>query len=82
VNFDLTPEQESIRKMMQDFTAKEITPFAGEWDKEEKFPWDVVKKMGQLGIFGTAIPEEYGGAGFDAIPMPSWPKNWAGAAPP
>jgi butyryl-CoA dehydrogenase len=67
VNFDLTPEQESIRKMMQDFTAKEITPFAGEWDKEEKFPWDVVKKMGQLGVFGTAIPEEYGGAGFDAI---------------
>lgn len=67
MNFDLTPEQESIRKMMQDFTAKEITPFAGEWDKEEKFPWEVVKKMGQLGIFGTAIPEEYGGAGFDAI---------------
>lgn len=67
MNFDLTPEQEAVRKMVADFTAKEITPFAGEWDKEEKFPWDVVKKMGQLGIFGTAIPEEYDGAGFDAI---------------
>ena len=67
MNFDYTEEQESVRKMIQDFTAKEITPFASQWDKEEKFPWDVVKKMGQLGIFSTAIPEEYDGGGFDSI---------------
>ena len=67
MNFDYTEEQQSVRKMIQDFTDKEIVPFAGQWDKEEKFPWDVVKKMSQLGIFGTAIPEEYGGGGFDNI---------------
>jgi len=67
MNFDLTEEQLAVQKMVRDFVAKEITPKAKEWDKEEKFPWDVWKKMGQLGIIGTAIPEEYGGSGMDFI---------------
>lgn len=67
MNFDLTPEQEQVQKMVRDFVAKEIAPFAAEWDKEEKFPWDVWKKMGELGIIGTAIPEEYEGSGMDSI---------------
>ena len=67
MNFDLTPEQEQVQKMVRDFVAKEITPFAAEWDKEEKFPWDVWKKMGQIGIIGTVIPEEYDGSGMDNI---------------
>lgn len=67
MNFDLTEEQLAVQKMVRDFVAKEITPKAKEWDQEEKFPWDVWKKMGQLGIVGTAIPEEYGGSGMDFI---------------
>ena len=67
MNFDLTEEQLAVQKMVRDFVAKEITPKAKEWDKEEKFPWDVWEKMGQLGIIGTAIPEEYGGSGMDFI---------------
>jgi alkylation response protein AidB-like acyl-CoA dehydrogenase len=67
MNFDYTPEQQAVKGMMEEFTAKEITPYAAQWDKEETFPWDAVKKMGGLGIFGTALPEEYGGSGLDAI---------------
>src|SRR5690554_7036209 len=67
MNFDYTPEQEAVKGMMEEFTSKEITPYAAQWDKEEAFPWDAVKKMGQLGIFGTALPVEYGGSGLDNI---------------
>ncbi|RJX25926.1 MAG: acyl-CoA dehydrogenase [Dethiobacter sp.] len=67
MNFDLNEEQLAVQKMVRDFVAKEITPNAKEWDKEEKFPWDVWKKMGQLGIVGTSIPEEYEGSGMDYI---------------
>lgn len=67
MNFDYTPEQEAVKGMMEEFVEKEVMPFAAQWDKEEKFPGDVVKKMGELGIFGTALPEKYGGSGLDAI---------------
>jgi len=67
MNFEFTPEQVAVREMVREFVEKEIIPYAAQWDKEEKFPWEAVRKMGQLGIFGTALPEEYGGAGFDNI---------------
>jgi len=67
LDFDLNPEQETVQKMVRDFVAKEIIANAGQWDKEEKFPWDVWKKMGNIGIIGTAIPEEYDGGGMDNI---------------
>ena len=67
MNFDLNEEQLAVQQMVRDFVAKEITPNAKEWDQQEKFPWDVWKKMGQLGIIGTSIPEEYGGSGMDYI---------------
>lgn len=67
MNFSLTPEQEAVKSMIAEFTAKEITPYAAQWDQEEIFPKETVHKMGQLGIFGTALPEKYGGSGLDAI---------------
>ena len=67
MNFNFTPEQEAVQAMVANFVASEVTPYAAQWDKEEKFPWDAVNKMGELGIFGTALPEEYGGSGLDAI---------------
>ncbi len=67
MNFSLTSEQETVQKSVRDFVAKEITPFAKEWDQEEKFPWDVWKKMGEVEIIGTAVPEEYDGCGMDHI---------------
>jgi alkylation response protein AidB-like acyl-CoA dehydrogenase len=67
MNFDYTPDQEAIKGMMEDFVEKAVIPFAGDWDREEKFPAATIKQMGELGIFGTALPEKYGGSGLDAI---------------
>lgn len=67
MNFKLTTEQEMIKKMVRDFTEKEVAPFDAEMDKKGEFPWDIIKKMGENGIFGISFPEEYGGAGADAV---------------
>jgi len=53
-----------IQQMVRDFAAKEIKPNLVEWDDKEFFPVDVMKKMGDLGLLGIYIPEEYGGSGF------------------
>ncbi|HHT46636.1 MAG TPA: acyl-CoA dehydrogenase [Firmicutes bacterium] len=67
MNFDLNEEQLSVQKMVRDFVANEITPNAKQWDQEETFPMDLWRKMGDLGIIGTSIPEEYEGSGMDFI---------------
>ncbi len=67
MNFDLNEEQLAVQKMVRDFVANEITPNAKEWDINETFPMDVWRKMGELGIVGTSIPEDYEGSGMDFI---------------
>ena len=64
MNFDLTEDQLMIQQMVKDFAEKEIRPYVNLWDKEEIFPVDVMKKMGELGLLGIFIPQEYGGSGF------------------
>jgi len=56
-----------IRDMVRDFAENEIAPVAGELDRSGEFPWENVKKMGELGLFGIPWPEELGGAGMDGI---------------
>ncbi len=65
MSFELSPEHEQFRRTVRDFAEKEIAPRAAEWDREHHFPVDVVRKMGQLGLFGLTAPEEYGGADGD-----------------
>jgi len=67
MDFELNSEQQAVQKMVREFVEKEITPNAKQWDLDEKFPMDVWKKMGDLGIVGTSIPEEYEGSGMDYI---------------
>jgi butyryl-CoA dehydrogenase len=67
VDFELTEEQRMIRKMVRDFAEKEIAPIAEETDKTGQFPWEIIRKMGQLGFMGLPFSEEYGGAGADTI---------------
>jgi len=67
MDFEFTEEQQMIRKMVRDFAENEIRPIAKEMDASEEFPWDVIRKMGSLGLMGLTIPEEYGGAGADTI---------------
>lgn len=67
MNFKLTTEQEMIRKMVRDFTEKEVAPYDAEMDRKGEFPWEIIKKMSENGLFGVSFPEEYGGAGADAV---------------
>jgi alkylation response protein AidB-like acyl-CoA dehydrogenase len=65
MTFELTAEHEAFRKVVRDFAEAEIAPHAHRWDREHHFPVDVVRQMGDLGLFGIVAPEEYGGAGGD-----------------
>jgi butyryl-CoA dehydrogenase len=67
MNFNLTKEQEMIRKMVREFSEKELKPIAAEIDAESRFPWESIKKMGKLGLMGMTVPKEYGGSGMDRI---------------
>src|SRR3989304_5094808 len=63
MDFKLSEELEAIRQTARDFAEKEIAPFADKWEMEHYFPREVIKKMANLGFYGTLIPEEYGGNG-------------------
>src|SRR5690625_2303135 len=67
MNFELTKEQMMIKEMVRNFAEDIIKAKAIEIDKEAKFPEDIFKKMGELGLMGIPFPEEYGGAGGDTI---------------
>ncbi len=64
MNFDLTEDQLMIQQMVRDFAEQEIRPNLNKWDEGEIFPIETMKKMGELGLLGIFIPEEYGGSGF------------------
>ena len=65
--FELNEQQRMIRDMARDFATREIAPIAAEIDEEERFPFDVVKKMGELGFMGMNVPEEFGGSALDSV---------------
>ena len=64
MDFSLNENQKMIAQMVRDFAQKEILPYRNHWDEKQIFPVDVFKKMGELGLMGVLVPEEYGGAGF------------------
>ncbi|MCK4222234.1 MAG: acyl-CoA dehydrogenase family protein, partial [Dehalococcoidia bacterium] len=63
MDFELNEEQTMFQSMMRDFVSKEIEPYAAEWDEIEKFPYETIKKMAEIGLFALHLPEEYGGNG-------------------
>ena len=65
MDFELSDDQESFRKVVRDFATAEIAPHTERWDRDHTFPVDVVLAMGRLGLFGLPFPEEYGGSGAD-----------------
>ncbi len=62
---ELTEEHEALRSLVREFADAEIEPHAEEWDRTHEFPIDVVRKMGELGLFGIPFPESVGGGGGD-----------------
>lgn len=67
MDFRLNDEQRMIRDMARDFARKEIAPVAAHHDETGEFPYEIVKKLGALGLMGIEVPEEYGGAGLDTL---------------
>ena len=67
MDFELTDDQIAIRDMVRDLARKEIAPHATEWDEHQHFPRELFTKLGELGLLGILIPEEYGGAGLGYV---------------
>ena len=63
----LSEEHDMLKQMARDFADAQLVPIAGELDREHRFPAEQVAAMGELGLMGIAIPEEYGGAGMDPL---------------
>src|SRR6195256_5167491 len=69
MDFDLSNEQQAIRDTCRDFAREVVAPAAEQLDRDHAFGYDVVRQMGELGLFGLPFPEEYGGAGGDFLSL-------------
>ena len=67
MSFALSDEQEAIRRMVREFAEREIAPHVKEWDETQTFPREAMRQLGELGMLGVLVPEEYGGAGLTYI---------------
>ncbi|WP_314617140.1 acyl-CoA dehydrogenase family protein [Streptomyces stackebrandtii] len=67
MNLELSEEQEAVRRLAEDFVAREVTPHAVAWDRAEEVDRAIVKKLGAVGFLGLTVPEEYGGSGGDHL---------------
>jgi alkylation response protein AidB-like acyl-CoA dehydrogenase len=67
MDLDLTQEQELVRATVREFAQGQVAPLAEELDRESRFPYELVEQLGELGLMGLPIPEEYGGAGGDTV---------------
>jgi alkylation response protein AidB-like acyl-CoA dehydrogenase len=67
VDFELSEDQREIQALARDFAREQIEPKAGDWDRAHGFPRELLARLGELGLLGVCIPEEYGGAGADFL---------------
>jgi butyryl-CoA dehydrogenase len=67
MHIELSDEQKMIQAVARDFAEKEVRPIAEAIDREARFPHDTVRRMGELGLMGIAVPEEWGGSGSDTV---------------
>lgn len=67
LNFSFSEEQEDFRQMLRDFSLRELLPHYTKWDREKTHPRHLWRKLGELGVNGLRIPEEYGGSGADCV---------------
>lgn len=67
MDFEFTAEQIQLRRSIRDFAETEIAPHVLEWDENQTFPLEVIKKAGELGVMGAIFPEQFGGAGYGYI---------------
>jgi alkylation response protein AidB-like acyl-CoA dehydrogenase len=67
VDFELSDDQREIQALARDFAKEQIEPNASEWDRAHAFPRDLLTRLGELGLLGVCVPDEYGGAGADFL---------------
>jgi len=67
MDFHLTEEQEMLRDMCRKFAENELKPKAEHYDRTHEFPWEHVKKLGEMGLMGVVYPPEYNGSGMDYV---------------
>jgi alkylation response protein AidB-like acyl-CoA dehydrogenase len=67
MNFDLPDDHRLLQRTVRDFATNEVAPVAEELDRTKSFPYDIVRKLGELNLMGIPFPEEYGGAGGDSL---------------
>jgi alkylation response protein AidB-like acyl-CoA dehydrogenase len=67
MDFDLSPDHELIRRTVREFAEGEVAPVAEELDRTKSFPYEIVTKLGKLGLMGIPFPQEYGGGGGDTL---------------
>ena len=67
MDFDLNDSQRELQRMVRDFCEREVKPRAAKWDKEERFPKEIIGQLGELGLLGMSVPEEFGGSQLDTV---------------
>ncbi len=67
MNFELSEEQEEIKRTVREFAVKEIRPHVMEWDEAQHFPFEIFRQLAQLGLLGVTVPTEYGGTGLGYV---------------
>src|SRR4030081_2700411 len=67
MNFDLADHPRLLRQTVREFAGQEIAPVAGELDRTKAFPYEIIRRLGELDLMGVPFPEEYGGAGGDSL---------------
>src|SRR3954470_9167840 len=67
MDFDLSDDHRLIQRTVRDFAVNEVAPVAEELDRNKQFPYEIVRKLGDLGLMGIPFPEEYGGGGGDTL---------------
>src|SRR5687767_13445584 len=67
MDLDLPDSHRALQSSVREFCEARVRPLAREWDRHEKFPADVVRELGHLGVLGILVKEEFGGAGMDAL---------------
>ena len=67
MDFELSEEQRAVRDLCQEFAREVVAPAAADLDREGRFPYEIVRQMGEMGLFGLPFPEEWGGAGADFL---------------
>jgi len=69
MDFELTSELKALQSSLRAFCQQKVKPLARDWDRAEALPRSVLRELGDLGVMGVLVSEQYGGAGLDALAM-------------